>query len=205
MDKRTETVSVLQVSMILMSSAGIIDHVIVIPMLLQSAGRDSWLSILFAGVIFAGWILWIYFIIKRMEKQHILDWLKQRTGAAIAWTIIAMVNVLLFFTGAFTLRDTTVWTNISYLPKTPNLILVLLFGSICLYSAYSGIRTMAITNGILLPFVVIFGWFVALSNIPNKDYSLLLPVFEHGFDPVLKGMVYAGSGFRFRRRWKQLL
>lgn len=194
MYRSAETISVLQATMILISSAGIIDHVIVIPMILQSAGRDSWLSVLFAGLIFIGWIFLIYSIIKNMERQHLLLWLKERVGTIMSWTIIVILSIHLFSIATLTLRDTTYWSNISYLPKTPNLLIVILFALVTFYAAFSGIRTIAIINGILLPFVILFGFFVAFSNMPNKDYSMLFPVFEHGPKPILKGMAYAGSG-----------
>ncbi|WP_369404961.1 GerAB/ArcD/ProY family transporter [Piscibacillus salipiscarius] len=34
------------------------------------------------------------------------------------------------------------------------------------------------------------GIFVATTNMPNKDYSLLLPVFVDGFRPMLTGMIF---------------
>ncbi len=53
---------------------------------------------------------------------------------------------------------------------------------------------MAIVNGVLLPFVVLLGFFVMTSNFPHKDYSLLFPVFSNGNTPIFSGMLYAGSG-----------
>jgi spore germination protein KB len=97
--------------------------------------------------------------------------------------------------GAITLRDTTVWTNVTYLPKTPNLLLVFLLASVCVYMAYSGIKTIAIVNGVLLPFVIVFGSFVAISNIQHKDYTLLFPVLEYGSDPLLRGMLITAAAF----------
>jgi spore germination protein (amino acid permease) len=61
-------------------------------------------------------------------------------------------------------------------------------------AAKHGIRGIAIASGILLPFVVVFGDFVMSSNLPEKDYSLLLPIMEHGVGPVLKGAIYLGGG-----------
>jgi spore germination protein KB len=34
---------------------------------------------------------------------------------------------------------------------------------------------------------------VAVATTPHKDYSLLKPIMENGFTPVLKGMIYAGA------------
>lgn len=194
MNKNTETITMLQASMILMSTAGIMDHVIVIPMLLQTAGRDAWVSVLFTAVLYIMWIFFIYAMVKRTRQQHLIVWLKSRYGNLITWMIGAIVVIQLFAMSLITLFDTTYWTKISYLPKTPHLILVLVFSFLSFYLAHSGIRAIGIVNGILLPIVIMFGFFVAISNFPNKDYSLLFPVMEHGWSPVWKGMIYTGSG-----------
>ena len=54
---------------------------------------------------------------------------------------------------------------------------------------------MSIVNTFVLAFVIVFGFFVAFANIQFKDYSLLRPVLEHGFNPIFKGMMYPMSGF----------
>jgi spore germination protein (amino acid permease) len=58
-----------------------------------------------------------------------------------------------------------------------------------------GLPVIAVVSGILLPIVVGLGIFVSLFNAPMKDYSLLRPVLERGFDPVMDGMIFTGAGF----------
>ena len=41
----------------------------------------------------------------------------------------------------------------------------------------------------------VFGFFAAFTNLQVKDYSLLLPFFEYGLQPVLKGMIFPASAF----------
>lgn len=77
MNKNSETITMLQASMILMSTAGIMDHVIVIPMLIQSAGRDAWISVLFTSVLYIMWIFFIYAMVKRTRQQHLIVWLER--------------------------------------------------------------------------------------------------------------------------------
>lgn len=192
---KSETISVLQACMIMITVAGILDHVIVIPMLLQSAGRDAWVSVLFAGILLLGWIPLVFFVMKRSGQEHLFVWIKHRLGSVFAWFIILIILIELFLVCTMTIRDVSYWTNITYLPKTPNLILVSFFALVSFHVAYSGLRSIAIVNGILLPLVVLLGFFVMTSNFAHKDYSLLFPLFEHGYEPVLKGIVYAGSGF----------
>jgi spore germination protein (amino acid permease) len=185
----------LQTSMLLITVVGIVDHVIIIPMLLQSAGRDSWVSTLLSGMLLFLWTALLYVIIKKTEQKHLFLWLKERCGAAVAWPFAIILAIGLFSVGEMAMIDVSNWANITYLPTTPRIVITSTFALLCFYAANSGITAIAITNGILLPLVVVFGWFVALSNIPNKNYALLYPVFEHGWEPVLSGMLYAGAGF----------
>ncbi|MBL4953063.1 endospore germination permease [Neobacillus sp. YIM B02564] len=193
--KKTETISILQASMIIITAIGILDHVIVIPILLQTAGRDSWISVLFSGILLLAWIPLIFFIMKGSGQQHLFLWLKQLLGPIFAYLIILIILMEMFLMCATTIRDVTYWTNITYLPNTPNLVLVFCFSLVSFYIVHSGLRSIAIVNGILLPLVIVFGFIVMASNFPHKDYSMLFPLFEHGSESVLKGMMYAGSGF----------
>ncbi len=87
------------------------------------------------------------------------------------------------------------WTLINYLPSSPILVLALLLCLVCLYYAISGISSIAISAGVLLPLVVLLGYFVSFANNDVKDFQLLQPVLENGWQPVLNGMLYTGGGF----------
>ncbi|MNI52480.1 Spore germination protein [compost metagenome] len=65
---------------------------------------------------------------------------------------------------------------------------------LCFNAARSGIRTITFTSGLLLPVVVILGLYVGTVNIEYKDYNQLFPIFENGWLPVLRGMMYSCTG-----------
>jgi spore germination protein KB len=56
------------------------------------------------------------------------------------------------------------------------------------------LRTIVILNGILLPFVIFLGFLVSSGNFQHKNYKLLTPFLENGFQPVLHGLIYSGAG-----------
>ncbi|MGE5701771.1 MAG: GerAB/ArcD/ProY family transporter, partial [Clostridia bacterium] len=128
-------------------------------------------------------------------QQHLFLWMQREVGSWFAWIITVPIMLELFLMCTMTMRDVAYWTNITYLPTTPNIVIVSLLAFVCFYAVHSGIRSIAIVNGILLPFVFLLGFFVATANIPEKKYSLLFPLLEHGYPPVLHGMMYAASGF----------
>src|SRR5699024_3342294 len=112
------------------------------------------------------------------------------------WSTIFHVIVAFFFMilAAFTMRETLQWINATFLIETPVFPLLIIYTVVCILLASTSLRTILITNAIVLFGVIIFGFFVAIVNIQVKDYTLLMPIFEDGFQPVLKGMVYPASG-----------
>lgn len=177
-----------------MMSTGLLNHVIIIPPLLDTARRDAWLSIILSFFVYLVWVLIIYFVVRATNQQNIYAWLKRHTGKPVAYLLITSVILYFLVMAATTLKDLTMWTYVTYLPKTPQVIIIITFLLLCLCMANTSIRTIAIVNGILLPIVIVLGFFVATSNLPKKDYSLLTPLFEFGYTPVLQGMIYVCAG-----------
>ncbi len=66
-----QTITLFQVSMILIGSIGIINHVIMIPMLLDTSGRDSWISIILVSILYLLWISIIFIIYKNIKNEHL--------------------------------------------------------------------------------------------------------------------------------------
>jgi spore germination protein (amino acid permease) len=176
-------------------AVGLMNHVLVLPPLLAAGQRDAWVTVLGAGLLFLLWICILYYIMKETKQQPILKWLSAQYGNWVARVYRVFFLVYLFLIGLMTLRETTMWTHTSYLPRTPYVVLAAALMLLCIYAAYQGMRTIAIASGIMLPFVVIFGDFVMSSNFSEKNYGLLFPVFEYGLSRVFKAGVYIGGGF----------
>ncbi|WP_189655335.1 endospore germination permease [Bacillus sp. HNG] len=178
----------------IMSAAGIVSHVIVIPAILDKAGRDAWISVLLIAFLFLGWIFIVYCIQRKTKQQHLFLWMKEKGNKLLAYFFGALVALFLLAASTVSFIDTVSWASTTYLPRTPPLVLSFSLAVICLLPALNGIRSISVINGILLPAVIIFGFMVAIGNIPHKDYRLLLPLLENGWFPALKGMLAAGAG-----------
>ncbi|MBO9604515.1 MAG: endospore germination permease [Paenibacillaceae bacterium] len=184
-----------QVFMLGMTSVGFLNHVVLIPVILEKSQRDAWVAAIAAGLLFLLWTSVIAFIMRRTAQQPLFDWLAERFGQPVSW--LFRIAFLLFLTmmGVVTLNDTTTWTKISYLPHTPYTLIAIMFCLSCLLAATYGIRTLALMNGLVLPLIVLFGFFVMSANFAHKDYSLLFPILEHGLAPIRDGFAVAGGGF----------
>lgn len=195
MSQAKHSINNIQAVFIMLLSAGMFNHVILIPLLIQSSGRDGWLSIMMALFICLLWLPIVYWVMKKKGNTPLFPWMKQAAGSAIAWILTLVIYCYLLSIACVTLYDTSIWTNTTYLPKTPFFVVALTLVVLCMLCALAGLRSIAICSGILLPFVVIFGYFVMSANFQYKDYSLLRPVLEHGIAPVIRGALYVGGGF----------
>lgn len=171
------------------------EHVIILPFLFEESGRDSWLVILFSGFLFLIWMTSIYFVAKNTKQRPLRDYLTEKFGRSISTLFIGIGAAYSFFISTITIYDLTRWTSVTYLHGTPTFYIIIIFTFTCLLLSTSSILSIAIVNGLLLPIIIILGFLVSFGNIPNKDYSLLFPVFENGIAPYLYGSIYTGVGF----------
>jgi spore germination protein KB len=195
MDAGKGKISFFQACMIIMLMNGLMSHVIVNPMLLDASGRDAWIAVLFAGILFLPWTILLVIFMRRSGYQKLQPWLAQATNPFFSWVLVLPLGILLYTIGGMTIAHTSMWTITNYLPNTPKLALIIPLTLICFIFAKSGLRVIAIGAGLLLPIVIVLGYFVSLSNTPNKDFQFLKPFFEKGIEPSLNGMIYAGGGF----------
>lgn len=186
--------SIFHIIFLYVMSSGILNHVIIISPLYAVAGRDAWLSIFFAFFIYLLWVIIIYKVIKTTNKNNIYTWISNNSGKTIAKFIYFLIFIYLFMMCAITMKDMIIWTNSTFLTNTPIAILSITFLLITVAMANTNIKTIAIVNGILLPIVIVLGFFIATVNMPKKDYSLLFPIFEYGFTPILLGSIYVALG-----------
>ena len=187
-------ISSIQTLSIFFLSIGLLNHVILIPFLLSTGGRDAWFfSILTIGLI----PIWVYIlsrIIKNMDNQSLTDWLENRFGKHIKNIALFFIAIYLISLVLATTKETIDWITTSFLFETPSLAIIIPFTLLCIFLAHSGMRSIAICSSVLLPIVVILGIFVATGNIPKKDYSHLLPLFENGYFHGIKTLQYSGYG-----------
>ncbi|MGG2055252.1 endospore germination permease [Lysinibacillus pakistanensis] len=193
--KNVGSISILHVIFLSMTVIGLKNHVTIIPPLLDVAKRDGWASVLIAAVIIIFWLLLLVYIQSKSKQEPIRDWLDGTIGKTASTIVIYCIAIFLIILAAFTMVETLQWVNTTFLPQTPVIILLFIYTILCILLVTTSLQTIVILNVFVLFGVVVFGFFVAFTNIQVKEYHLLLPFFEHGFSPVLKGTIYPTSGF----------
>ncbi|WP_042163871.1 endospore germination permease [Paenibacillus gorillae] len=184
------------VVMMTLLSVGLVNHVIVVPLLLNVAKRDAWLCVPVALIIVLPIVaLPLHRVLIKLNGERIDTWMKRRMPRFISWLFIVFFIVISLLVAFGTMVDVVRWTSATYLPETPQLVVCCIFGGLCLYAAIAGLRTIAYISCILLPVVVLLGDFVMSANMPAKDYHYLLPMLENGFSPVLRGALNSLTSF----------
>ncbi|MBD2865526.1 GerAB/ArcD/ProY family transporter [Paenibacillus oceani] len=195
MSRSNSKINFLQLCMILMLMNGLTDHVIINPLLLDASGRDAWIAVICTAFWFLPWCALIVYIMRSANGERIQPWLAKQTSPVISWLLLTPIILQLYLIGGMTVEQTVTWTATNYLPATPTSVLTIVLVLVCLYAANYGLKAIAISSGILLPTVIGLGFFVAIANIPEKDYGMLKPFLENGWKPVYHGMVFAGGSF----------
>lgn len=190
MDIQRSAISLWLSNSILLLSTGLVAHVMAIPIILDVAGKDAWISILISAPIYTIWLLFIRKVLFVLEDKSFIQWMEENWGKFIAYLIKIVLACLLLFNATYTLLDTVVWTITTYLKETPFLVIAFCALVLCLVMAYNGLQSIAIVSSILLPLVVFLGYFVAISNTKHKDFTLLLPMFDLGILPSIRGTLY---------------
>ncbi|MCD9021793.1 endospore germination permease [Cohnella silvisoli] len=191
---QNQKINVVQAVFLFALAVGITNHVIIVPLILNSALRDSWISPLIALPPLLLWTTILFLIMKLTKQKSLYIWFKTHYNPLVASLVIAPIILFVFLILFVTIRDTTAWTKITYLPKTPFPVIVGLYVFAGFIAALTGLRTITIAAGILFPAVIMFGFFVMSVNYQFKDYSYLLPVFTNGYAPALKGTIYVLGG-----------
>lgn len=183
-----------QVFIMLILSTGLLNHVIIIPFVLNTASRDAWISAIlsiFPLILFA-WM--VFFIIKKTNQQNMFDWWKTHFGKKAAIAYLVPILLFLYTSTYVTLKDTSIWISIYFMIDLPYVSTFILFLLLCYIATRLGLKTLAISSGIILPIVVILGFFIAAANTTEKNVDLLFPILMDGFKPVLYGLVYILAG-----------
>ncbi|MDQ0242668.1 spore germination protein (amino acid permease) [Bacillus fengqiuensis] len=183
-----------QVFLMLVISTGLLNHVMIIPTILQAAGRDSWFSIAAVTPLFVLYMTMVFFIVKKTGQANLYDWCKKSFGKAAALFIVLPIVFIAFTVSYISLKDTSIWLTTYFLVDMPSPVIIFVLTFICFWATKKGIKAMAIMTTVILPIVVVLGFFIMFVNSTEKDMELLFPLFSEGYRPFMKGMIYAAAG-----------
>lgn len=172
---------------LLVMTLPIMGHVVILPLLIDIAGRDAWISILLAFPI--GLILsyLIFCIRKKYPNKKFKDWFYDALGKWVGTIVILILIVYFLFLTVISYSALINLIHVGFLTDTSRWALALWFLLFFVYTALKGVKRIALTAGILTFIGMITGHTVTLMDAGKKDWGYLLPFLEYGWMPVILG------------------
>lgn len=172
---------------LLLLTLPIMGHVVILPLMLDVAGRDAWISILLSLPFAFMYGFAIYFIKVKYHDKNIKEILTIILGKKLAKGFAFFLIVYFLFISVVTLSSFIDFVYILFLSETPPLALIIWFVIFFLYGAYKGIKRIALTAGILVFFNILVGFVITTLDSTLKEWGQLRPILEFGWNPVLLG------------------
>ena len=180
-------ISRLQALMLGISSITVTGHLLFIPVIINHAGRDCWLSLLVAGVpaLFIGYM--VASLSKMYPRQSIVDYSRTIAGKWLGTGIAATILFYFFHDAALSIRGFGEFFTSAITPRTPIMLYFTAIVILAVYAVRCGLEVLARTNFLFLVIMIPIGLLASILTHKDKDYANFLPVLEHGVGPVLMG------------------
>ncbi len=180
-------ISPIQALMLGISTITVTGHLLFIPVIINHAGRDSWLSLLtsFVPAMFIGYM--VSRLAELFPGQSIIEYSQVILGKWFGG-VIGLVFIFYFFHNAtLSIRGFGEFYTSAITPRTPILIYFASLVIMAVYTVKNGLEVMARTNQIFLVILIPTGLLATLLTQKDKDYANFLPILEYGPEPMITG------------------
>ncbi|MFD0051866.1 endospore germination permease [Actinomycetes bacterium NPDC127524] len=151
------------------------------------AGRDMWMSPILGSLMGFFTIFIMYKLHEIYPNETIIEYSKHIIGTILA-KILGIAYILFFlYLGGFIMREYATFIIISFLPKTP---MVVIIGSIILVSAMAvsgGVEVIGRASLIFVPLFILPIPVFMLLLAKDLDFKTILPIMENGMMPIIRG------------------
>jgi spore germination protein KB len=181
-------ISYRQVLFLAMMTLPITGHFLLVSPMIERAGKDAWLCILFTFPIGIAFAYAIYRIHKLHESECMIQIMPRLLGRFFGTIGLLLFIAYGFFIIIITLYCMIDFTSLIYLQNAPKYSIATWIYLVVGYGIFTGVEAIARASeplAMLLPFT---GSSAGISSSKYKDFTTLLPVLQYGLSPVLKGV-----------------
>ncbi|MGX8700975.1 GerAB/ArcD/ProY family transporter [Caproiciproducens sp.] len=151
----------------------------------SEAGQDSWISLLLSQVITIPTVLVYAKIIKLFPEKNIFEAAEILFGKIGGKIITALFTWYALHLGALVLRNFSEYVEITAMPETPQLALMIVMILVTIYMARSGVETLGKWSLLSLVFIVSFMFLTVILLYNQLNMNNFLPVMEHSTKTIL--------------------
>ncbi|HHT47655.1 MAG TPA: endospore germination permease [Firmicutes bacterium] len=159
----------------------------------QLAGRDAWISFTLSGVIGLSIVYLVVLLCSRYPGLNLLQIGEVTLGRFLGKLVGFGFFLFFIFMTAIIVLEFSDFMATAFMPRTPLAVFNILMILFSLYAVYLGLEVICrISEAIIVP-IIIFLLLIVIPLIKEVEVSSLLPLFEAGIRPVLRGsLLFSG-------------
>lgn len=162
----------------------IMGHFFLVPIYLDWAGRDAWIGIM-AGLA-AGFSLFAAMgkLQERLYGKTLVEWALWRLGPVWGRAVTLPFIFYMLILSVTSLYGVSIFIGSVFFMSHPQWVITVTFVLVLLVMTHQGIEVIARVCEWVLLYNIVSGILVSLALHHKKEYSKLLPMLEHGWQPV---------------------
>ncbi|TQI66149.1 endospore germination permease [Clostridium sp. KNHs216] len=153
----------------------------------SEAGQDSWIALLLSQVIAIPMVLIYAKIIKLFPEKNIFEVAEILFGKIAGKIVTALIAWYALHLGALVLRNFSEFVEITAMPETPQLALMIVMILVTTYMARSGAEVLGKWSLVSLVIIVSIMFLTVILLYNRLDMNNFMPVMEHSTKAILTG------------------
>lgn len=152
----------------------------------SEAKQDSWIAVIIATVMAFPIVLVYSRVLNLFPGKNLYDIVEIIFGKFLGKVITVIYVWYSIHLGGLVFRNFAEYIQIVSLPETPQFVLTMLLGILCIYIVKSGIEVIGRWSILMAVMLILILMLINILSIPIMNFSVLKPVLYNGFTPVLK-------------------
>jgi spore germination protein KB len=159
------------------------------------AKRDMWLSPVWASVSGVLAVVLAVQLNKIYPNETIIEYLVHIIGRIPGKMMGLLYLCFYLHINGIIIREYGEFVVGTFLPYTPMYVVTGSIVLVCSFAVRGGLEVLGRASQIFIPVVIVLFGLIVILLIPDLDPTKMLPFFEHGIVPSLKGSVVLHSWF----------
>lgn len=153
----------------------------------STARQDSWISLLMVPFLMFPMLLVYGRIMRLFPEKDFFEAIEIIFGKVFGKLFIILMTWYALHLCALVLRNFSEFIEISFMPETPQVAIMIAMMLVTIYMSVSGIETMGRWSVGMLPFVLGVAMLTTALAVPKMDFTNILPVMEHSVKTIAGG------------------
>jgi spore germination protein KB len=180
-------ISTPQALMLGITSITVTGHLLFIPVIIDHAGRDSWLTLIFtiAPAVLIGFVVAV--LAQRYPEYTLIEYSQIILGKWLGKFIALLFLFYFLHEASLSLRGFGEFYTSAITPRTPIMVYFAAMLILAVYTIRNRLEVLARTNQTFLVLMIPIGILASTLTHKDKDYRNFLPILENGIEPVAMG------------------